>query len=149
MFCVAFFSRGWGWIWVYSEWKTPTKCQKKGSSNILTILKYLDYTNTRPKFALQSSQFWQTYKLPFQHHKRSMFCMQAFVFDWFDIRIMLTFSIPSADWNGLFVPLDSLSHTQLHLSCKSIPAAPRSDEEKRAVGRQWSSSQRTSGEAVP
>lgn len=88
-------------------------------------------------------------KLPFQHHKLIIFCMQAFVFDWFDVRIMLTFSIPSADWNGLFVPLDFLSHTQLHLSCKSIPAASRSGEEKRAVGHQWSSSQRTSGEAVP
>lgn len=88
-------------------------------------------------------------KLPFQHYKLIIFCMQAFVFDWFDVRIMLTFSIPSADWNGLFVPLDFLSHTQLHLSCKSIPAASRSGEEKRAVGHQWSSSQRTSGEAVP
>lgn len=75
--------------------------------------------------------------------------MCAFVFDWFDVCIMLTFSIPSACWNGLFVPLDSLAHTQPHLSCKSIPAAPRSGEEKRAVGHQWSSSQRTSGEAVP
>lgn len=92
---------------------------------------------------------WQKNQPQFQLHKVSMFCMRAFVFDWFDVCIMLTFSIPSADWNGLFVPLDSLTHTQLHLSCKSIPAAPRSDEEKRAVGHQWSSSQRTSGEAVP
>lgn len=95
------------------------------------------------------SALWLNISFTLQQHKRSIFCMRPFVFDWFDVRIMLTLSIPSADWNGLFVPLDSLTHTQLHLSCKSIPAAPRSDEEKRAVGHQWSSSQRTSGEAVP
>lgn len=43
----------------------------------------------------------------------------------------------------------TFSLTQLHLSCKSIPAAQRSGEEKGAVGYQWSSSQGTSGEAAP
>lgn len=90
-------------------------------------LKLLSSYYWKKKKSRSLSSFWKHFSTK-SSFMRVILCMRPFVFDWFDARIMRSFcALPAG--NGLFVPLDFLSHTQLHLSCKSIPAAPRGGAE--------------------